>query len=86
MGGEEFGIILPETDLDQAYIAAEQIRNKVVSSPAEYEGQEINYTLSTGVASCSSSTNSIEDLLKKADRALYQAKERGRNMSVKADQ
>lgn len=86
LGGEEFGVILPETNLDQAYIAAEQIRNKVVSSPVEYEGQEINYNLSAGVASYSSSTNSLEDILREADRALYQAKEKGRNMSVKADQ
>ena len=86
LGGEEFGVILPETGLDQAYTAAEQIRKKIVSSPVEYEGQTINYTLSAGVTSCYSSTNSIEDLMRKADRALYEAKEKGRNVSVKTDQ
>jgi len=83
LGGEEFGIILSETDLDQAYILAEQIRKKISSSPVNYEGENIYFTISAGVASSSSDTNSIEDLLRTADQALYQAKEKGRNMTIK---
>lgn len=83
IGGEEFGLILPETDLDQAYTLAELIRSKVASSPVDYEDKKISYTISAGVTVCSADTDSVEDLLRAADQALYSAKEKGRNVTMK---
>jgi diguanylate cyclase (GGDEF)-like protein len=74
-GGEEFTIILPETDLDQATIQAERIRSAV----AEYHWPQGRLTISLGVASLTSEMAKVEDLVQAADQALYQAKAGGRN-------
>ncbi|MDO8747441.1 MAG: diguanylate cyclase [Thermodesulfovibrionales bacterium] len=80
-GGEEFIIILPETSVDSALIVAERIRH----ATAEYQfmsqsGERLLLTVSVGVACYPDDATPKEDLIKKADRALYFAKDRGRNM------
>jgi|Deesub1362A_J573_1020465.scaffolds.fasta_scaffold00395_19 diguanylate cyclase (GGDEF)-like protein len=70
-GGEEFFILLPETRLTEAYAAAERIRRAVE--------RRTEVTISLGVSSYRQDMQIKEDLIKKADEALYQAKERGRN-------
>jgi diguanylate cyclase (GGDEF)-like protein len=70
-GGEEFLILLPETDLPGAQILAERIRESVE------KGTDV--TASLGIACCTGETQSEEELINKADAALYQAKETGRN-------
>lgn len=70
-GGEEFLVILPGTGLTKACEAAERLRSAVES--------EAGVTISLGVASLTGSVERIEDLVVNADKALYRAKERGRN-------
>ncbi|MFO8154560.1 MAG: GGDEF domain-containing protein, partial [Thiohalospira sp.] len=74
--GEEFLAILPDTDLKGAAALAEELREYVASTPME-EGVA-GVTISLGVATLEDD-DSAEELLKRADDALYQAKEGGRN-------
>jgi len=79
LGGEEFAILLPDTDLSGALVVAERVRAAVASSAVqESEGRRINLTISVGVAQMQGD-ESLESLLKRADLALYAAKDRGRN-------
>lgn len=80
-GGEEFAILLPETDLDSGILTAERIRRTVESHAFSYtDGQEIRVTVSQGVTVYPSpGVESRSDILSKADAALYEAKEAGRN-------
>ncbi|MDP3260522.1 MAG: diguanylate cyclase, partial [Thermodesulfovibrionales bacterium] len=80
-GGEEFIIILPETWCDGAVIVAERIRNAVAEHPFTSEsGERLLLTVSAGVACYPDDATPKEDLIKKADKALYFAKDRGRNV------
>jgi len=79
-GGEEFIIILPETSVDGAVIVAERIRNAVAEHPFTSEsGERLLLTVSAGVACYPDDAASKEDMIKKADQALYLAKDKGRN-------
>jgi len=77
-GGEEFFIILPETDLRVAYEIAEKIREQVAGLEIVFAGKNISVTISLGVA-CIASNDSSNDLVENADTALYLAKNNGRN-------
>jgi diguanylate cyclase (GGDEF)-like protein len=77
-GGEEFLIILPETDLSTAYEVAEKIRETTANLVINYEGQSISISISIGVA-CMSEQGSSHTLIEHADNALYRAKKKGRN-------
>ncbi len=87
-GGEEFAIILPGTDEVGAYSLAERIRSKVEKS--HFHNQEIQplgtITVSLGTATFPADAVTVEDLVITADRALYQAKNSGRNRVVQAQQ
>lgn len=79
-GGDEFGIILPETEKEGAIALAEQIRESINKHPIKIKGQEWQLSASLGVATYpDDKIKSEKDLLKEADQALYQAKEEGRN-------
>ena len=79
-GGEEFGIILPETSIDGAVVATERIRKKVPEQQIEYENKKFTITLSFGVACFTPGQDiSKSDFLNSADKALYEAKLKGRN-------
>lgn len=78
-GGEEFLILLLETDNRAAIIAGEKIRQALASSPLQFEQNSIPMTVSCGVAATSSETTALDELIAKADKALYQAKQTGRN-------
>lgn len=82
LGGEEFGLIMPETALQQAVIVAERIRRIWEESPVTLDEELIRSTMSIGVAEAVSTDQSLEDLLRRADRMLYKAKEQGRNRVV----
>jgi diguanylate cyclase (GGDEF)-like protein len=82
LGGEEFGVLLPSTNLDCAFNLAEDIREIVENTPVVYEGKEIFVTVSGGVTTYHSSISGIEDMLKAADQALYRAKANGRNQTM----
>jgi diguanylate cyclase (GGDEF)-like protein len=79
-GGEEFAIILPGTDLDQATHLAERLRRILSNSPLEFESQPIALTASFGVISYrGQNTSSIERFFDCADHMLFRAKMQGRN-------
>jgi two-component system cell cycle response regulator len=79
-GGEEFTIILPETPETEALKAAERIRKGISECEITLlNGEELNVTLSFGVATFPNDAKSAEELVAHADRALYAAKDAGRN-------
>ena len=81
-GGEEFLVVLPETNLVSATELAERIRTVIEDSPAiSAEGQIINYTTSIGVTELTLEEE-IESAIKRVDDCLYRAKEEGRNRVV----
>ncbi|MDE3060908.1 MAG: PleD family two-component system response regulator [Pseudomonadota bacterium] len=80
-GGEEFVILMPETDPQAALGAANRMRELVAATPFEIkDGASIKRTVSIGVASLRPDSDSAEGLLKRADEALYSAKDAGRNL------
>lgn len=78
-GGEEFAIILPDTDLAGAEEVAERIRQKISSADMSYREHKVNVTASIGVATINDFDISYEDMIRGADKALYRAKASGRN-------
>jgi diguanylate cyclase (GGDEF)-like protein/PAS domain S-box-containing protein len=86
MGGEEFAILLPSTDLDAAIASAERFRQLVESRPVSFDGENIRYSVSGGVATSEAGCLDIDELIKRADRALYDAKQKGRNRICAWDQ
>jgi two-component system cell cycle response regulator len=87
-GGEEFLIVLPETNLNGATVAAERFRQRVSEVVVPVEGKNIQVTASFGVSAINqegdNSHLTTDDLIRAADRCLYQAKERGRNKCIGA--
>jgi diguanylate cyclase (GGDEF)-like protein len=83
-GGEEFVLILSNTNANTAAELAEKIRNSVETHAFIYEGKRLAVTTSLGVAELRADIESAQTLLKSADKALYQAKQSGRNRVVVA--
>ncbi len=81
-GGEEFIILLPETDLEQAAEIAKRIRKYRAETPLDIGLASISLTISFGVASLGDENLPLDELLLRADKALYQAKEAGRNRVI----
>jgi diguanylate cyclase (GGDEF)-like protein len=81
-GGEEFIILLPNTQEQDALSAAERIRTLVEQTSIIHKKQKINATISIGVSKVISDDSSHEEVIKRADIALYQAKNSGRNKVV----
>jgi diguanylate cyclase (GGDEF)-like protein len=87
IGGEEFVAVLPETDLDEAFWIADKLRTTIEHQ--EYihtwrTGQAIPFTVSIGVATRAPGETEVGAVLKRADEALYKAKEGGRNRVERA--
>jgi len=78
-GGEEFVMILRETDNPQASVLSERIRSTIFAYPFKHDGIKTQLSVSIGIASFPKDADNAEDLVKKADEALYMAKESGRN-------
>lgn len=78
-GGEEFSIILSETDKDAAQLAAERIRLAIQDKHIRVYDEELKITVSIGISTYPYDGKEIERLIDKADSALYQAKQAGRN-------
>ncbi len=79
-GGEEFVIVLPEMDLDEARDTAERLRRKVVEAPQPLgDGSAVPLTISVGVAVYPEHAQNAAALCAAADKAMYLAKDRGRN-------
>ncbi len=81
-GGEEFAILLPDTDREKARHLAEQIRHAMEKFPFTIRREKVQMTVSIGVASLPKDTLDEEELVRKADEALYRAKREGRNKVI----
>ncbi|MBJ6725446.1 sensor domain-containing diguanylate cyclase [Geomesophilobacter sediminis] len=81
LGGDEFMVVLPETDLEEAVIIAERLRSQVEREhlASDEGGEPIAVTLSLGVAAMHRNDLSVDDIIKRADESLYAAKRAGRN-------
>lgn len=79
IGGEEFAIFMPETDAEPAIIIAERLRNVLADTPLVIDKHTISITVSIGIALMHADSGTADCVLTKADKALYTAKENGRN-------
>ncbi|NOQ87793.1 MAG: diguanylate cyclase [Gammaproteobacteria bacterium] len=79
IGGEEFGMLLPATSLNEAALLAEELRKAIQVMPVAFENKDFNITASFGVTS---NENDIDTLVRQADIAMYQSKRLGRNAVV----
>jgi diguanylate cyclase (GGDEF)-like protein len=87
VGGEEFAVILPGSDLAAARTSAERLREIVAKTPLVQDGKTISVTVSIGAATMVPSDSEADQMLIRADEALYRAKENGRNqVETAADQ
>lgn len=84
LGGEEFVVILPDVSTEMAYFIGERLRRSIadIPFPANVEGGTVTVTTSIGGAIIDGGDATMEEVLKRADDALYQAKEGGRNVVV----
>ncbi len=78
LGGDEFVLILPDTPVEQAEAVAERLRLGL-SEPVIWQGQELSFTISSGVTAAREKDRSIDQVFIRADKALYSAKRKGRN-------
>jgi diguanylate cyclase len=78
-GGEEFAVVLPATEMQEARVAAERFRKAIESAVVKFEGQPFSVTTSVGVASIGDGDDDPARLIRRADEALYKSKEAGRN-------
>lgn len=78
-GGEEFAVILPNTPLESACSVAERMRTEVEAADILFEGKSLRVTISLGAAQVRVEETDVEQLIKRADNALYRSKEAGRN-------
>ena len=89
-GGEEFIIVLPETDADDCLVVAERMRSMIAFCPEETENGAIKISASFGVVTLLPDADSGHrpgsDLIQRADKCMYQAKQRGRNQVVSEEQ
>ncbi len=85
-GGEEFVMIMPETNIEGAVIPVQRLRNAVENYDFDYNGIKAKVTVSIGLTMNYSDLNSTAEILKSADAALYKAKENGRNRVILHEQ
>ena len=83
-GGEEFLIMLVETDLDDGQNVAERIRKKIEDTEFKYNNVNIPITMTFGLSVYKGASDNIEACIKRADQALYKGKHQGKNMVVAA--
>ncbi len=79
LGGEEFAIVLPHTDAEGARCVAEKIRTAVAQTPMPTAAGDITVTVSIGLAQMEGLPGEVDQLMARADQALYEAKRGGRN-------
>lgn len=85
-GGEEIIVGLVGSDENQAYEIIDDIRKKMDETAIEWEGKIVEFTVSGGVAGFANESDDFDVLFKKADEALYKAKQTGKNKIIKASE
>jgi diguanylate cyclase (GGDEF)-like protein len=83
-GGDEFIVLLPETPLKGALDVAGRIRRKVLDTPLTVRGTRVDSSVSIGVASFPADGRNLDAIVAQADRAMYQAKQEGKNRIISA--
>lgn len=81
-GGEEIVIIMPETSLENAVIPSERLKEKIANKDFIYNNTNMKLTVSIGISAMSDEFNNQKEIIESADRALYKAKQTGRNKVV----
>jgi len=82
IGGDEFALLMPETSGEQAYTTVERIRQALAAAPMNLDEKPVLITISAGISSLIGGDEALDTLLGRADQALYQAKEAGRNRTI----
>ncbi|HPS57354.1 MAG TPA: diguanylate cyclase [Spirochaetota bacterium] len=87
IGGEEFAILLPETEIEYGVEIAERLRKKIDESEMEFECKTLKLTISAGISDSDTNDLTVDSVLNRADVALYEVKENGRNrvMAIRAE-
>jgi diguanylate cyclase (GGDEF)-like protein len=81
-GGEELVLVLPETAKENAFVLAERIRSRVEAMTIPWDESEIRLTVSGGISAYPTDADNIRSLIQKADEAVQQAKDQGKNQIV----
>jgi len=85
-GGDEFVLIMPDSSLEDTYKRAEQLRLGIRQVSVEHAGRKLGVvTISLGVAACPDHGTTVEEMLLAADKAMFHAKEEGRDRAMIAD-
>ena len=84
-GGEEFLVLMPQADTEGARVAAQRLREAVRERPFELEGQHVPLTISLGVSTAVQIDGDLQAVLRRADQALYRAKQEGRDRVAVAE-
>ncbi|MBP5426425.1 MAG: diguanylate cyclase [Clostridiales bacterium] len=84
-GGEEFVILMPDTDEEGGFIACERLRKKIEEKVFLFGEDSFSVTVSMGIAELKSPEQTVEEIIKASDLALYKSKETGRNKVTKAE-
>jgi len=82
MGGEEFSAVLYDIEFKEARAIANRILKTSAQLVIEYENTQVSFTISIGISSIRISDKNLDDIIYRADNALYKAKEKGRNQVV----
>lgn len=85
IGGEEFVVVLPETGIDGAMDYAERLRARLASASIPTTNEPLKVTASLGVSQVNALSETFEEVLERADKALYRSKKAGRNRVTKDD-
>ena len=85
LGGEEFALLLPGNSLSEAKETAERLRQATEALSIPLQGDTVRPTISVGIAMAKPDETNLSDLMRRADLAMYAAKEQGRNRVVSAD-
>jgi len=86
IGGEEFAVLMPETKKSDAMSLAERIRVNIAESESVLESATVNVTVSIGLSLMTEEDSIIQSVLRRADLALFKAKENGRNQTLCSDE
>ena len=84
LGGDEFALLLPDADLDRAVAAVERVRADLSAQACDVGGEQVEITFSAGVTVIDGELDTVDFLLARADKALYEAKAQGRNRVIAA--